>query len=242
MKKSLFALLLATMASFAQNGKIHLEAEITNPNSDSIVIHNKEFKTTLRGKGGIFSADIDAPRGFYQYFDGREFATLYLNSGYDLRLKADGKHLNESLSFSGSGSAENNYLVQKKKNDQKIKQGFGGKLPTDVALQQILDQRMTDAQIALSDKNFGTEFPALMRAEYETENQRIKTDLASVRVKENGLSALKNTKAPESQWIQHFKIEGIPRFILIGKDGSILDPDAPRPSSGETAKLISNLL
>jgi thiol-disulfide isomerase/thioredoxin len=38
-----------------------------------------------------------------------------------------------------------------------------------------------------------------------------------------------------------YKITGIPRFILVGKDGNIVSPDAPRPSSQEILPLLSTL-
>lgn len=39
----------------------------------------------------------------------------------------------------------------------------------------------------------------------------------------------------------NLKIPGIPRYIIIGKDGKIVNEDAPRPSSEETKKLLIQL-
>ncbi|MDR1783748.1 MAG: TlpA family protein disulfide reductase [Dysgonamonadaceae bacterium] len=39
-----------------------------------------------------------------------------------------------------------------------------------------------------------------------------------------------------------YKISGIPRFIVVGKDGNLVAPDAPRPSSSEIRFLFDNLL
>ena len=39
-----------------------------------------------------------------------------------------------------------------------------------------------------------------------------------------------------------YKISGIPRFVLVGKDGSIVSSDAPRPSSSEIRPLLNSLL
>lgn len=42
----------------------------------------------------------------------------------------------------------------------------------------------------------------------------------------------------QSAWVQAFGINSIPRFILIGPDGKVVDADAPRPSDpGLVAKL-----
>lgn len=331
MNKIIWLVLFTTFAIFAQTKGIQLNIEITNPNSDSIVIHNKEFKTTLKGKNGKFSGNLEAPKGFYQLFDGAKFAQLYFNEGFDLKITADGKRFEPTLVFSGKGAAENSYLLQKKANDGKIRESFGSQLPDENTLKAILDKRLLDARSLLASGQYEKDFTPLMIAEYEKENLRIMTDLVAVKAKENGISVLKNTPAPEfdfenhqggktklsslkgkilyvdiwatwcgpcrteipylkkleedfknqdiefvsisidelknhdkwkkfvsekelkgiqlladsdwkSPWIKHFKIEGIPRFILIGKNGEILDPDAPRPSSPEIAKTLTEVL
>lgn len=45
----------------------------------------------------------------------------------------------------------------------------------------------------------------------------------------------------KSEFIQAFKINGIPRFILIDPDGNIISPDAPRPSSNNLKVLFDEL-
>lgn len=44
-----------------------------------------------------------------------------------------------------------------------------------------------------------------------------------------------------SQFIQDYKINGIPRFILIDPDGNIVNADAPRPSSPQLVELFNTL-
>ena len=39
-----------------------------------------------------------------------------------------------------------------------------------------------------------------------------------------------------------YKISGIPRFILIGKDGKLVSGDAPRPSSKEIRPMLDQAL
>jgi thiol-disulfide isomerase/thioredoxin len=43
-----------------------------------------------------------------------------------------------------------------------------------------------------------------------------------------------------SSLVSDYRISGIPRFIVIGKDGKIIDANAPRPSSKEIAGLLDN--
>jgi thiol-disulfide isomerase/thioredoxin len=41
-----------------------------------------------------------------------------------------------------------------------------------------------------------------------------------------------------SQFVKEYKISGIPRFILVGPNGEIVNADAPRPSSAELVELF----
>lgn len=46
----------------------------------------------------------------------------------------------------------------------------------------------------------------------------------------------------KSDFVTGYKINGIPRFILIGPDGKIVNADAPRPSSPELTKLLDSVV
>jgi thiol-disulfide isomerase/thioredoxin len=45
-----------------------------------------------------------------------------------------------------------------------------------------------------------------------------------------------------SQFVKDYQINGIPRFILVGPKGEIVNADAPRPSSPNLAETIDSLL
>lgn len=45
----------------------------------------------------------------------------------------------------------------------------------------------------------------------------------------------------KSQFVQDYKIKGIPRFLLIDPNGNIIAPDAPRPSSDAIKELFTEL-
>jgi hypothetical protein len=45
----------------------------------------------------------------------------------------------------------------------------------------------------------------------------------------------------ESDFVQDYSILGIPRFILIDKNGMIVNSNAPRPSSEELPELLNSL-
>ncbi|MDR1633315.1 MAG: TlpA family protein disulfide reductase [Dysgonamonadaceae bacterium] len=48
--------------------------------------------------------------------------------------------------------------------------------------------------------------------------------------------------AANKSLIKPYKINGIPRFILVGKDGKLIFADAPRPSSGKIRAVIDEAL
>lgn len=45
----------------------------------------------------------------------------------------------------------------------------------------------------------------------------------------------------KSSFVTEFEIKSIPRFILIGPDGMVVDPDAPRPSDPALVELFKDL-
>ena len=59
--------------------------------------------------------------------------------------------------------------------------------------------------------------------------------------KELGGIQLLASEGFESDFIQDYKITGIPRFILIDPEGNIVASAAPRPSQPELIKLFDEL-
>lgn len=57
-------------------------------------------------------------------------------------------------------------------------------------------------------------------------------ELEGVQLFANGFSKIAND----------YKINGIPRFMIINKDGTIVNADAPRPSAPETLNILKDLL
>ena len=49
-------------------------------------------------------------------------------------------------------------------------------------------------------------------------------------------------KAFESQFIRDYSINQIPTFLIIDKEGRIIDPDAPRPSDPQLVEVLEKLL
>lgn len=45
----------------------------------------------------------------------------------------------------------------------------------------------------------------------------------------------------ESDFVKAYEIQGIPRFILLDKEGNIINPDAPRPSDAALERIFNGL-
>lgn len=64
---------------------------------------------------------------------------------------------------------------------------------------------------------------------------------AMVKDKELGGIQIFAPKGWQSDFVQAYKITGIPRFILVDPDGNVVTPDAPRPSSNKLKELFTEL-
>lgn len=190
--------MLISSGLFAQNVKF--SAEIQNRNSDSIVISNKTFHKTMRSKNGNFSAEFEVAKGIYQYFDGAEFAFVYLEPNFDFKLIADAKQFHESLDFTGIGSHENKFLAKKWRSDEATKAGFREKIPTKDELSRALEKRLSDVKIALSDGNYDKDFVSLMLSEYEIENVRIISQFNSALEKMSEKEKMNGKTAPDFEF------------------------------------------
>jgi thiol-disulfide isomerase/thioredoxin len=62
-------------------------------------------------------------------------------------------------------------------------------------------------------------------------------------VKDKALQGVQlfSDKAWQSDFVRAYKIDGIPRFILIDPDGNVVTADAPRPSNPELIELFNEL-
>ena len=60
-------------------------------------------------------------------------------------------------------------------------------------------------------------------------------------VKEQGLGGVQLHNGGDREFMTAFGIRGIPRFILLDKEGKIVNPNMTRPSNPETEKTLKAL-
>ena len=96
------------------NSDVIISGTINNQVNDSIVISGPNFKKTIRlNENGKFLDTINISTNIYTLIHGRERTSMFLKPGYSLSISIDNKEFDESLTYSGEGSSNNNYLAAK---------------------------------------------------------------------------------------------------------------------------------
>lgn len=119
MKKILYVLVVAVLASCATEEKkaeyTVLSANLKNSVAEKAVLRGHDFSKEIPiAVGGVFTDTVAIPTdGYYELFINRERATVYLEKGKNLQVELDAMEFDETLSFTGDLSAENNYLAAK---------------------------------------------------------------------------------------------------------------------------------
>ena len=92
---------------------VELSGKITNPNSDSIVVSNREGfkKVIVVQNNGTFSDTLKVEEGRYNFFDGREYGRIFLKNGNSTSLTLDTKEFDETLKFKGDDADKSNFLI-----------------------------------------------------------------------------------------------------------------------------------
>lgn len=334
--KKLIYLTLACLAivSCKQEPKnyVTFSGKITNKNSDSIVVSNRQFgfKRVIKvDENGAFKDTLNVKNGIYTIYDGKEGTSVFLRNGDEINMTIDTKEFDETVTYTGKGSDESNFLAQsalaqesffsdegifdlsKEDFDAKInsyvdnfKKRIGEKQLDSVftknqhgdieGLKQYLYENYeVKAYIAknlakgLDSPKFegyenhkgGTtslddlkgkyvyidvwatwcqpcknEIPYLKKVEEQFHDKNIEfvsisvdqpkdyeTWKKMVTEKELGGVQLIADNNWSSKFVQDYKINGIPRFILIDTEGKIISPDAPRPSDSKLTELLTSL-
>jgi thiol-disulfide isomerase/thioredoxin len=117
MKKLVFVvatILLVACNKEVKKDYVTFSGNITNQNSDSIVVSSKDYsKTIMVNADGTFSDTLKVISGFHRFYDGGEGTTLFLKNGFDLQMTLNTDEFDESIKYEGSGSLDNNFLAEK---------------------------------------------------------------------------------------------------------------------------------
>lgn len=117
--KNLLILLLALILFSCEKDKEPtysiINGTVKNNSADEIVIRGTDFdsKAPISQEGNFSDTLRIKQNGFYELVLGRERTEIYLEKGKNLTVNLDAKDFDESLSYSGDLSNENNYLASK---------------------------------------------------------------------------------------------------------------------------------
>lgn len=118
MKNTIYLFLFFVFASFTHAKEtVTLSGKILNVQEGKIWIKGESFSKEITLKAdGSFSETFDINYiGTYTIATKNNRASLYLSKGTNMVLNADDKDFNTTLKFTGKGSVENQYLIEKSK-------------------------------------------------------------------------------------------------------------------------------
>lgn len=151
--------------------QIKFTAKIENRNSDTLVIKGRNnFKQVIPiDKKGVFTADFEAPKGFYVFSDGTESSNIYLKPNSEVNLTMNAKEFDETIVYKGKGVNESNFLAQQTLKDEKFqKEAFTKEAAEFSSLLET--KKKTDFE-SLEKGDFDTEFKTALKGSFENFNQ-----------------------------------------------------------------------
>lgn len=161
-------LFFVSMTVFAQE-TMTIQVDITNRKGDVVYLREgrKNIQEIKADDKGVFKSTFTIKEGMYTFFDGNEYAQLFLKPGYDLKMTLDATKFDATLQFSGTGAKENNFLAAQTLIDQKI--DFDSMLALDEANfnKAIEEKRNADTarlEKAALEANFATLFKNSLEA------------------------------------------------------------------------------
>ncbi|PVX44355.1 hypothetical protein C8C85_0081 [Flavobacterium sp. 103] len=126
--KKLFPIVIALLFAFNANSQsknyASLKVKIANLEVDSLVIisyKNPNFKKVIKiDSDGTFKDTLNVRADKYYISNcSNVFPNgIYLNNGYDLKITVDAKAPGKTISFSGKGATENEFVVTFSKNEE----------------------------------------------------------------------------------------------------------------------------
>ena len=341
MKKIALVTLAVLMFACAEEPKdyVTFSGIITNTNSNSIQIRKRGYTKKIQvNEDGTFSDTLKVDAGLYSMYNGSERTTIFLKNGYEINMTIDTEQFDETVSYTGPGSENSNFLAKKSLLEEKLLEGdFDGlnqaglntkmnnianKLNEYIDSAKDIDTMVINSSkedvkgLVKSYKSYYSGLIALRRAlpkgapspsfaDYENYaggttsledlkgkyvyidvwatwcgpckveipylkeieadyhdkeiafvsmsidddkthkgswEQANKDWRAMVADKELRGIQIMAPKGWQSQFIKDYRIKGIPRFILIDKQGNIIDASAPRPSNPKLREVLDGLI
>jgi len=100
-----------------------ISGQIKNSNSKKVLLESGDFSAEIAiSEDGTFSDTLNIPEsGFFNMSIGREYTPLHLSYGDSLFVNIDAPKFDESIIYTGTGAAKNNYLAKKTRDNASVK-------------------------------------------------------------------------------------------------------------------------
>ncbi|MEO8237095.1 MAG: TlpA disulfide reductase family protein [Flavobacterium sp.] len=173
--KNIFLFGLAVFSTFSgisqTKNQIKFTAKIANRNSDTLVIRGANNFTQVIpiNKKEVFVAAFEAPKGFYQFSDGKEVSSLYLKPDSEVNLTMDAKEFDETIVYKGKGVAESNFLAQYSLKEEKFQKEAFTKEPT--VFNTLLEAKKKSDVESIEKGNYDPEFKKALLSSFEQSHQ-----------------------------------------------------------------------
>nr|WP_294928618.1 TlpA disulfide reductase family protein [uncultured Flavobacterium sp.] len=173
--KKVFLLALMVFGTFSMNAQIKNQvkftAKIANRNSDTLVIRgaNNFIQVIPINKNEVFAATFEAPKGFYQFSDGREVSSLYLKPDSEVNLTMNAKEFDETIVYKGKGVDESNFLAQYSLSNEKFQNEAFSK--EEAEFSALLEAKKKSDIESLAKGKLDPEFQTALKNAFEQFNQ-----------------------------------------------------------------------
>lgn len=176
MRKALYIslLLFTTLNLIAQApNKIRFKAVIENRKSDTLIIRgeNSFNQIILINSLQQFEALIDAPKGFYQFFDGHSASTMYLKPEAEIELTYDANKFETSVAYKGKGSEESNFLAQYSIREEIFTDMAFAKEPNE--FNTLFELKRKEDRESISKGNFDPEFKKIILSSFDNNDRYV---------------------------------------------------------------------
>lgn len=139
MKQLLLLFMAISIFSCKNEPKIDyalISGKVENTDAVKLTINGNDFDKEIKiNADGTFADTLKLEQsGFYTLNVGREFSSVYLKNGHDLKMTLDANAFDETITYDGIGAIENNYLAAKSLKNESAKENpvaFYAKEETD---------------------------------------------------------------------------------------------------------------
>ncbi len=194
----IFTVLVTSLAIAQEN--MTFQAEIANKNGTTLFINSgrETIQKIEADAKGNFKATFSVKEGLYQLFDGTEYANLYLKNGYDLKMTMDATKFDETIAFTGKGSAENNYLAKTTLEEGKI--NFQAMLELDAeSFNKAIESLKTTKTSSFDSSKIDPNLVALLKKDLEANVGQLQQYYTMTQAKKK----MNNVAAPNFDFENH---------------------------------------